>query len=94
MPNAKLNDENIYLTYALSREVNSKIQLFNFLLDISNGEHLKYPFFKTVRVRSLRIESMSKPDDGGGIFAVDGELINSSQLQVTVTSSTMAVIGS
>lgn len=46
MPNAKLNDENIYLTYALSREVNSKIQLFNFLLDISNGEHLKYPFFK------------------------------------------------
>uniref|UniRef100_A0A915BDJ5 DAGKc domain-containing protein n=1 Tax=Parascaris univalens TaxID=6257 RepID=A0A915BDJ5_PARUN len=94
MPDAKLNDENIYLTYALSKEVNSKVELFKFLIDINNGEHLKYPFFKTERVRSLRIESMSKSDGDGGIFAVDGELINSSKLQVTVTSSTMAVIAS
>lgn len=86
-PNAKLEDTSrLYLTYALKKELPSKVMLTKFLASIETGEHLKFSFCHCVEVSAFRLETLS------GYIVVDGEIVNTSRLQASVTDLSMRVM--
>ena len=48
MPGAKLDDDKIYLTYVLRKDITSKGQLIKMLLALEKGTHVDLPYFKVV----------------------------------------------
>uniref|UniRef100_A0A1I7Y0U1 DAGKc domain-containing protein n=1 Tax=Steinernema glaseri TaxID=37863 RepID=A0A1I7Y0U1_9BILA len=88
MPSARLNDDRLYLTYILAKEMNSSVKLLSFLTKIEEGTHLDSPFCKKVPVSAFRLE----PIDTGSYITVDGEVIKTSKIQATATSLRTAVI--
>lgn len=46
MPGAKLDDDKIYLTYVLRKDISSKGQLIKMLLALEKGTHVDLPYFK------------------------------------------------
>lgn len=48
--------------------------MFQFLLGMSTGNHLKYPFVEMIPVLAFRLEPMCK----GSHLVVDGEVIENS----------------
>uniref|UniRef100_A0AC35FPE3 DAGKc domain-containing protein n=1 Tax=Panagrolaimus sp. PS1159 TaxID=55785 RepID=A0AC35FPE3_9BILA len=80
-PSSKLFDDRIQLTYALKKDVPSKIAVMKFLDSIENGKHLEFDFCKTISVTSFRLEPLVK----GSYIVVDGEIIETSKIQGTVS---------
>ncbi|VDD96567.1 unnamed protein product [Enterobius vermicularis] len=90
-PNAQLFDRNIYLTYALRKDLHKRLDLLKFLSDIKHAKHLNYSFLRIVPVKSFRIEKLEIPK-AGGYVTVDGEVINCDILQATNTYKTIPVV--
>ena len=87
-PNAKLKDNRLHLTYALRKDVTSRIALAKFLDSMEDSKHLSFDFCKSVSVTSFRLE----PIDSGSYIVVDGEVINCQRLQATVSDLNMFVM--
>lgn len=71
-PNCKPNDGIIWLLVVKAGI--SRINLLQFLLGMSTGNHLKYPFVEMIPVLAFRLEPMCK----GSHLVVDGEVIEKS----------------
>ena len=57
MPGAKLDDDKIYLSYVLKKDIKSKSQLVKMLLSIEKGKHVELSYFK-VRTNSILPENI------------------------------------
>lgn len=55
-PEAKLNEQQIHLTYVLRKDVNSKSEVVKFLTAIESQKHLDIPFCHYVKVQAFRLE--------------------------------------
>uniref|UniRef100_A0AAF5DR32 DAGKc domain-containing protein n=1 Tax=Strongyloides stercoralis TaxID=6248 RepID=A0AAF5DR32_STRER len=88
MPSAKLDDPNIYLTYCLRKDLPSRKELINFLIDIEDGKHCSHKFINVVKVDSFRLESQTNDS----FIVVDGEKINENLIQATTTDIKVSVI--
>uniref|UniRef100_A0A0N5A3P7 DAGKc domain-containing protein n=1 Tax=Parastrongyloides trichosuri TaxID=131310 RepID=A0A0N5A3P7_PARTI len=88
MPNAKLDDSSIYLTYCLRKDIPSRFSIVQFLSDIENGNHLKHSFVKCIPVSSFRLESFNIESP----IVVDGEIIETSKIQASMTDLKINVI--
>ncbi|CAD6194046.1 unnamed protein product [Caenorhabditis auriculariae] len=81
VPNAKLDEDRIHLTYILKRDVSSRMDLINFLSAIESKKHLDMPFLKKVEVSSFRLNTLSE----GSFIVVDGEVVDTKSVQITST---------
>nr|CDJ95828.1 sphingosine kinase A-like isoform 2 [Haemonchus contortus] len=86
-PQARMNDDRIYLTYILRNDVSSKLDLLKFLTSIESHKHLELPFVKAIEVSAFRLE----PQDSGSYLVVDGEIVRSQKIQAVTTTLKMAV---
>nr|CAB3266531.1 sphingosine kinase 2 [Phallusia mammillata] len=82
MPNAKLDEDVIYL-YCLKSGV-GRAQLLNILLNIADGTHLNISSENTLVVpcRAFRLEPFTNKT---GLLTVDGEAVSYEPIQATVT---------
>lgn len=65
------------------------IFIFQFLLALSNGTHLKYPFVEMIPVFAFRLEPMC----GGSHIVVDGEVLpHSSVIQAEVFPGVVSLL--
>ncbi|KAE9549168.1 hypothetical protein FO519_007616 [Halicephalobus sp. NKZ332] len=87
-PNAKLKDNRLHLTYALRKDVTSRMSLAKFLDSITTSKHLSFDFCRSVSVTSLRLE----PIDTGSYIVVDGEVVDCQRLQATASDLNMFVM--
>ncbi|VDL74271.1 unnamed protein product [Nippostrongylus brasiliensis] len=51
-PRAQLDDDRIYLTYILKKDVPNRLAVMNFLISIENQKHLEFPFVKSAAADS------------------------------------------
>jgi sphingosine kinase len=86
-PHAHLADGAMDLLIA--RKGISRSQLLKAFLLCASGKHLSIPYIEYYKVRSFQLEPLTK----GGIFAVDGERIDYSPLQVSVLRGVAKVFG-
>lgn len=86
-PTAKLEDNRIHLTYILKKDVKNRMEIIKFLTAIENAKHLDLPFVKSVEVSAFRLE----PQTGGSYVTVDGEVMDTTNIQVTSTTMHMSV---
>ena len=77
-PDAKLDDETIYLLFI--KEGVSSCQVIQFLLALDEGGHVKMPFVHFLPVRAFRLE----PNNTTDIMTIDGEQIECSPVQAQV----------
>uniref|UniRef100_A0A1A9WZ90 sphingosine kinase n=1 Tax=Glossina brevipalpis TaxID=37001 RepID=A0A1A9WZ90_9MUSC len=80
-PDSQLNDGIIYLV--IIRTGISRVQLLNFLLNMSSGTHLieaPTSHIQVLRVTAFRIE----PQDSDGIITVDGERMEYGSIQAEI----------
>jgi sphingosine kinase len=76
-PYAQLNDGAIDVL--IMRKGTSRLELLQALLRVGKGQHLSLPHIEYYKVRSLRLEPLTKK----GILVVDGESIDYSPLEMT-----------
>ncbi|CAI5440602.1 unnamed protein product [Caenorhabditis angaria] len=86
-PTAKLEDNRIFLSYILKRDVTTRVDIAKYLLAIEHQAHLDLPFVKVVEVSSLSLDVI----DEGSYVVVDGEVVETKTLKVTTTRNNMAV---
>lgn len=77
-PFAQLNDGAIDVL--IMRKGTSRLELLQALLGVGKGQHLSLPHIEYYKVRSLRLESLTKK----GILVVDGEPVDNSPIEMTV----------
>ncbi|XP_050535384.1 sphingosine kinase 1-like isoform X2 [Daktulosphaira vitifoliae] len=77
-PNSKLNDGVIWLLIVKSGI--SRASFLQFLLALSTGNHLSFPYVQMIPVNAFRLEPLS----GGSHIVVDGELLKHSPLQAEI----------
>ncbi|CAJ0932306.1 unnamed protein product, partial [Mesorhabditis belari] len=80
MPGARVHEDRIHLSYALSKDV-TKFSLVRFLLAIEKGTHVEYPFFKVIECSAFRLEPLT----AGSFMVIDGEVVETRQIQATTT---------
>ncbi|KAJ1354308.1 Sphingosine kinase 1 [Parelaphostrongylus tenuis] len=86
-PQARMNDDRIYLTYILHKDIPSRLSLIKFLSAIKTQKHLDMPFVKTVEVSAFRLE----PLVSGSFIVVDGEVVEATKVQAVTSTLNMAV---
>uniref|UniRef100_A0A0K0CYP0 Cache domain-containing protein n=1 Tax=Angiostrongylus cantonensis TaxID=6313 RepID=A0A0K0CYP0_ANGCA len=86
VPQARLNDDRIYLTYILRKDIPSRLSLIKFLIAIESQKHLKMPFVKVVEVGAFRLE----PLVSGSYIVVDGEVVEATKIQAVTSTLKMA----
>ncbi|CAJ0608363.1 unnamed protein product [Cylicocyclus nassatus] len=86
-PKALMDDDRIYLTYILRKDLSSRFDLINYLSAIEKQKHLDLSYVKVVEVSAFRLE----PLDSGSYLTVDGEVINAKSLQAATTSLKTAI---
>jgi sphingosine kinase len=80
-PYAQLNDGAIDVL--LMRKETSRLELLKALLRCGKGQHLNLPHMEYYKVRSLRLEPLTKK----GLLVVDGELVDYSTIEMQVVPS-------
>lgn len=86
-PRARMDDDRIYLTYILRKDVPNRLALLKFLTSIETQKHLDLPFVKSLEVSAFRLEAM----DPGSYLVVDGEVVNSTKIQAVTTTLKTAI---
>lgn len=81
-PGAKLNDGLIHITYIKHDDV-SRYDLFNLLLGLDNGTHMKYVRYITTKEFSLIPEN--------GLLVIDGELNKLQNIEVAVSKKNVNI---
>lgn len=77
-PYAQLNDGAIDVV--IMRKETSRLELLKALLRVGKGQHLSLPHMEYYKVRSLRLEPLTKK----GILVVDGEPVDYSPIEMKV----------
>ncbi|EYB95654.1 hypothetical protein Y032_0157g3193 [Ancylostoma ceylanicum] len=86
-PKAVMNDDRIYLTYILRKNLPSRLDLIKYLTSIEKQKHLDLPFVEAVEVSAFRLE----PLDAGSYLVVDGEVVDAKKIQAMTTTLKTAV---
>jgi sphingosine kinase len=84
-PYAQLNDGAIDVL--IMRKETSRLELLQALIRVGKGKHLSLPHIEYYKVRSLRLEPLTKK----GILVVDGEPVDYSPIEMTVIPSLACV---
>ncbi|MGL5942144.1 MAG: diacylglycerol kinase family protein [Waterburya sp.] len=77
-PFAQLNDG--AMDVLIMRKGTSRLELLQALIRVGKGKHLSLPHLEYYKVRSLRLEPLTKK----GILVVDGEPVDNSPIEMTV----------
>ncbi|RCN43404.1 diacylglycerol kinase catalytic domain protein, partial [Ancylostoma caninum] len=86
-PKAVMNDDRIYLTYILRKNLPSRVDLIKYLTSIEKQKHLDLPFVEAVEVSAFRLE----PLDPGSYLVVDGEVVDAKKIQAMTTTLKTAI---
>lgn len=85
-PDARLDDNTIYLLY-----INTNVtpwQLLKFLILLEDGSHIDLPYVNFIAVKSFRLEPDSKED----IMTIDGEQIACSSVQAEIEHKMASIL--
>ncbi|KJH45608.1 hypothetical protein DICVIV_08344 [Dictyocaulus viviparus] len=87
IPQARMNDDRIYLTYILSKDVPNRVHLIKFLSSIETQKHLNMSFINVVEVTAFRLEPM----DSRSYIVVDGEVVKAKKIQAVTSTLKTAI---
>ncbi|KAK6732453.1 hypothetical protein RB195_016687 [Necator americanus] len=86
-PKAYMDDDRIYLTYILQKDLPGRLSLIKYLTAIESQKHLDLPFVQAIEVSAFRLE----PLDSGSYVVVDGEVVDAKRIQATTSMLKTAV---
>ncbi|CAB3404459.1 unnamed protein product [Caenorhabditis bovis] len=87
-PTCKIEDNRIFLSYILKKDVGSRYDIAKYLLAIEEMKHLDLPFVKFVEVSSLHLDVLTE----GSYVVIDGEVIETKTVIANSTRNHMCIM--